>query len=129
MCVHLYPFSVTPRTRVTSTTDPLLTFKCTSSGVPTIITWSYSNNLRMYTDDSEHHVIQSLSNGVTSTYDSRLIFRSHPYPSDTGERICIATAKFISANSSETNTSTKTGKKKHQVYIYVFSSTVHALLY
>ena len=128
MCVHLYTFSVTPRIQVTSTTDPLLTFKCTSSGVPTIITWSYSNHLRMYTDDSEHHVIQSLSNGMTSTYDSRLIFRSHPYSSDTGERICIATAKFISANRSETNTSTRTGKKKHQVYMYVFSSIVHTLL-
>lgn len=118
--LNMCPFisiSVTPKTQVTSTTDPLLTLKCTSTDVPTIITWSYSNHLRMYTDDSEHHVIQSLSNGVTSTYDSRLIFRSHPYPSDTGERICVATAKFISANNSETNTSTRTGKKIHQMYM------------
>lgn len=103
---------MTPTTRVTSSTDPLLTFKCTSDGAPTAITWSYSNHLRIYTDDGEHRVVQSLSNGETSTYKSSLTFTSHPYPNDTGERVCIATAKFVSANSSETNTSTRIGKNK-----------------
>lgn len=117
--MFMYLFLVIPRTQVTSTTDPLLTFKCTSSNVPTVITWSHSNHLRMYTGDSEHHVTQSLSNGETSTYDSWLIFRSHPYPDDTGERICIATAKFISANSSETNTSTRIGKTKCKLITFV----------
>ena len=115
---------VTPRTQITSTTDPLLTFKCTSSDVSAVITWSYSNHLRMYTNDNEHQVIQSLSDGETSTYDSRLIFRSHPYPSDTGERICIATAKFISSNSSKTNTSTKTGKNNIR-FVFMDSTIMH----
>ena len=49
-------------------------------------------------------------NGVASTFESRLAFLSHPYPSDTGERVCIATATYISANSSETSLSTAVGK-------------------
>jgi hypothetical protein len=64
----------------------------------------------MYTSDGEHQLSQSLLNGVASTFESRLAFLSHPYPSDTGERVCIATATYISANSSETNSSTAVGK-------------------
>ena len=66
----------------------------------------------MYNNDNGHQVVQSLLNGETSTYESRLTFISHPYPNDTGERVCVATAKFISANSTESNTSTTVGKQK-----------------
>ena len=101
---------VTPTAEVTSTTDPMFTLKCTTSGAPAIVSWSYSNTLRTYTNDGGHQLSQSLINGATSTFESRLAFTSHPFPSDTGERVCMATATYISANSSEMNTSTAVGK-------------------
>ena len=88
----------------------MFTLKCTTTGAPAIVSWSYSGTSRMYTNDGRHQLSQSLLNGVTSTFESRLVFLSHPYPSDTGEHVCIATATYISANSSETNPSVAVGK-------------------
>lgn len=102
--------AVIPTGAITSTTDPIFTLKCTTTGVPAAVTWTYSSTSRMYTNDGGHQLSQSLLNGVASTFESRLAFLSHPYPSDTGERVCIATATYISANSSETNSSTAVGK-------------------
>ena len=108
MCITVT--AVTPTGAITSTTDPMFTLKCTTTGVPAFVTWTYSSASRMYTNDGGHQLSQSLLNGVTSTFESRLVFLSHPYPSDTGERVCIATATYISANSSETNSTTAVGK-------------------
>ena len=107
--VHIV-ISVTPTGEITSASDPMFILKCTTTGAPAVVTWSYSGTSRMYTNDGRHRLSQSLLNRVTSTFESRLEFLSHPYPSDTGERVCIATATYISANSSETNPSTAVGK-------------------
>lgn len=88
----------------------MFTLKCTTTGAPAVVTWSYSGTSRMYMNDGGHRLSQSLLNGVTSTFESRLEFLLHPYPSDVGERVCISTATYISANSSETNLSTAVGK-------------------
>lgn len=98
-----------PSCEVSSMTDSSFTLKGDTSGVPAVVSWSYSNSLRMYTNDGGHRLSQTLLNGVTSTFESSLVFTSHPYPSDTGERVCTATATFVSANSSEANRSTAVG--------------------
>ena len=90
-------------------TDPSFTLKGNTSGVPAVVNWSYSNSLRMYTNDGGHQLSRTLLNGATSAFESRRVFTSHPYPSDTGERVCTATATFVSANSSEANRSTAVG--------------------
>ena len=113
ICEH----AATPTAEVTSTTDPMFTLKCTTTGAPAVVSWSYSNTLRMYTNDGEHQLSQSLLNGATSTFESRLAFTSHPFPSDTGGRMCIAAATYISANSSETDMSTAVGKQILQHYL------------
>ena len=91
-------------------TDPMFTLKCTTTGAPAVASWSYSNRQRMYTSDGAHQLSRSLLNGASANFESSLVFSSHPYQSDTGERLCIATATYVSANSSETNTSTAVGK-------------------
>ena len=101
---------VTPSGDVNSTTNATFTLKCTTTGVPAVVNWSYPNTLRMYTNDGGHQLSQSLLNGASATFESSLAFSTHPYPSDTGERVCTATATYLSANSSETNTSTRVGK-------------------
>ena len=117
LCVmHIIVIAVTPTGEITSTTDPMFTLKCTTTGAPAVVTWTYSGTSRMYTNDGGHRLSQSLLNGVASSFESRLAFLSHPYPSDTGERVCIATATYVSANSSETNPSTAVGKS---VLIYL----------
>ena len=88
----------------------MFTLKCNTSGAPAIVRWSSSNGLRMYTNDDTHQLSQMLLNGTTSTFESSLTFTSDSYRSDTGELICIATATYVSTNSSETNTSTAVGK-------------------
>ena len=90
-------------------TDPSFTLKGDTSSVPAVVSWSYSNSMRMYTNNRGHQLSQILLNGATSAFESSLVFTSHPYPSDTGERVCTATATFVSANSLETNTSTALG--------------------
>lgn len=108
--VNIIVTAVIPTGEIISTTDPLFTVKCTTTGAPAVVTWTHSGTSRMYTNDGRHQLSQLLLNGVASTFESRLVFLSHPYPSDTGERVCIATATYISANSSETNSSTAVGK-------------------
>ena len=66
--------------------------------------------MRMYTNDGDHRLSRMLLSGTASTFESSLLFTSNPYPSDTGERVCIATATYVSVNSSETNISTAVGK-------------------
>ena len=108
--VHITFIAVTPTGEITSTTDPMFTLKCTTTSAPAVITWTYPDTSRMYTNDGGHQLSQSLLNGVASSFESRLAFLSHPYPSDTGERVCTATATYVSANSSETIPSTAVGK-------------------
>ena len=108
--VHITFIAVTPTGEITSTTDHMFTLKCTTTGAPAVITWIYPGTSRMYTNDGGHQLSQSLLNGVASSFESRLAFLSHPYPSDTGERVCTATATYVSANSSETIPSTAVGK-------------------
>ena len=72
----------------------------------------------MYTNNGGHQLSQTLVNGATATFESSLVFTYHPYSSDTGERICVATATYVSANSSETNTSTAISKYFMVVVMY-----------
>ena len=108
------PLPVLPTVGVTSTADPQFVLECTTMGTPGVITWAYSGSSRVYTNDGSHQIVQSLLDGTTSTLESRLTFFSHPYPSDTGERVCIINSTYISTNSSQTNTSTVLGKLNHQ---------------
>lgn len=102
--------TVIPTARVSSTTDPTFTLKCNTTGAPADISWTSSDRQTIYTNDATHQLSQSLLNGATANFESSLAFTSHPYQSDTGERLCIATATYFSANSLETNTSTAIGK-------------------
>lgn len=109
--------TVVPTVEVASRTDPLFNLECTSMGAPGVITWTYSGSSRTYTSGRDHQIVQSLLNGVSSTFRSTLTFLRHPFSSDTGERICVATSTYISTNSSETNTSTVIGTKYLQVEV------------
>ena len=90
-------------------TNPLPVLTCTSAGAPGEISWNYAGSSRTYVTDSDHQIEQSLLNGMSSMFKSRLSFLRHPYSRDTGERVCTVTSTYVSANSTETNTSTVTG--------------------
>ena len=105
-------YSAVPTVDVTSTANPLVVLKCTTIGAPAVISWRHSGASRLYNNDENHQIIQSLVNGVTSTFESRLTFIRNPYSIDTGEHVCIATSTYVSTNSSETNTTTAIGKLK-----------------
>lgn len=79
-------------------------------GAAGVITWGHPRTAQTYTNDGGHELVQSLLNGVNSSYESRLIFNRNPYESDTGERACIVTSKYVSINSSQTTTSTVISK-------------------
>ena len=78
-------------------------------GAPGVISWTHSGSSRMYISDENQNIVQSVRSGVTSIIESRLTFLRHPYLRDTGERTCMIASTYVSANSSETNTSTITG--------------------
>ena len=102
--------AVTPIVEVSSTTEPTFTLKCNTNGAPAVVSWSYSNGLRMYANDDTHRLSRMLLNGTTSNFESSLVFISDSYQSDTSEHLCIATVTYVSANNSETNMSTAVGK-------------------
>lgn len=103
-------FLVTPTSQISSTTNPRFTLHCNTTGAPAVVSWLRSDGMTTYTNGRGHQLSQTLLNGATAYFESNLQFTSHPYQSDTGERLCIATATYVSANSSETNTSTAEGK-------------------
>lgn len=98
-----------PTVIVTSSATPLLVLECTAIGGPAVITWGRSSSSRVYVNDENHRIDQSLLNRATSTFKSRLTFIRHPYLVDSGERVCTATSTYVSTNSSETNTSVAIG--------------------
>ncbi len=123
----IFLYAVVPTIEVTSRTDPRLILSCTTTGAAGVITWAYSGSAQTYANDGGHELVQSLLSGVNSTYESRLTFTQNPYASDTGERACVLTSKYVSTNSSQTTPSTVISKYRKSfmaknIFVVLFGS-------
>ena len=99
-------YTAFPSVTVSSSTYPLFTLNCTTTGTPANIEWLSISAGLVYENDDTHFIEQVLRNGVTATYDSILAFASSPVH---GVHRCTTSTKYVSSNSSETNSTIASG--------------------
>ena len=96
-----------PSVSVTSTSHPLFTINCVTSGAPTVVTWNYQSGDLIYQNDEGHQIVHSLQDGTAATYHSAIAFTFIPV-NETGVHACETETTYISSDTTETNTATGT---------------------
>ena len=95
---------------VSSTSDPQFTLICTTTGTPATVQWFYEDGSRMFENDANHQIVNSVINRTASTYNSYLRFATLS-SADMGQHVCVSTTTYVSTNNSVTNTTIRTGRE------------------